>query len=295
MRQSPVSEVVDVPAGVARPRRIGVGGASAFGFAMLAVTSWGYILLGDESGVGDFLDAETWRGIWGFVRSLLGDGAEGTPAFLDGGEWRDALRLSARTLAMSVLAIAIAGTGALLTFLAAARNVAFGELSGSRSRFAGLIFYVVRAGYIFTRGVPELLWAMLIIFVFSPGILPGAIALGVHNLGILGKLSSEVVENLDPRPARALRASGAGTFQMLLYAVLPQALPQLLTYVLYRWEVVIRTTVVVGFVAASGLGREFRLSMSFFQYDRVTLLLLCYLLLVVGVDVASAGLRRLAR
>ena len=82
---------------------------------------------------------------------------------------------------------------------------------------------------------------------------------------------------------------------MLLYAVLPQVLPQLLTFLLYRWEVVIRTTVVVGFVAASGLGREFRLSMSFFQYDRVTLLLICYLLLVVGVDLASAGLRRLAR
>ena len=123
---------------------------------------------------------------------------------------------------------------------------------------------------------------------------PEARTLTVEDNGI-GMSREEVVENLDARPARALRASGAGTFQMLMYAVLPQALPQLLTYLLYRWEVVIRTTVVVGFVAAGGLGREFRLSMSFFQYDRVTLLLLCYLLLVVGVDLASAGLRRLAR
>ena len=275
--------------------KIGVGGVSLIGFSVLAVASWSYILLGADSGLGDFFDAETWRGAWGFVRELLGRDATGTPAFLDLGAWREAIGLSFRTLAMSVLAMAIAGAGALLTFVPAARNVAFGELSGSRSRRAGVVFFAFRSLYTFTRGVPELLWAMLIIFVFSPGILPGAIALGVHNLGILGKLSSEVVENLDTRPARALRASGAGTFQMLLYGILPQALPQLLTYLLYRWEVVIRTTVVVGFVAAGGLGREFRLSMSFFQYDRVTLLLLCYLVLVVGVDLASAGLRKLAR
>ena len=77
--------------------------------------------------------------------------------------------------------------------------------------------------------------------------------------------------------------------------MLPQALPQLLTYLLYRWEVIIRTTVVVGFVAAGGLGREFRLQMSYLHYDDVALLLICYLALVVGVDLVSAGLRRLAR
>ena len=82
---------------------------------------------------------------------------------------------------------------------------------------------------------------------------------------------------------------------MLLYGIIPQVLPQFLTYFLYRWEVVIRTTVVVGFVAAGGLGREFRLSMSFFDYDRVGLLLVWYLILVLGVDLIAAGLRRLAR
>jgi phosphonate transport system permease protein len=82
---------------------------------------------------------------------------------------------------------------------------------------------------------------------------------------------------------------------MLAYAILPQALPQFLTYLLYRWEVVIRTTIVVGFVSASGLGREFRLDMSFFRYTDVALLLMCYLVLVVLVDLTCMGLRRLAR
>ena len=81
--------------------------------------------------------------------------------------------------------------------------------------------------------------------------------------------------------------------QLLPYSILPQALPQFLTSLLYRWEVVIRTTVVVGFVTAGGLGREFRLSLSYFHYTDVALIIVWYLLLVVAVDLISAVLRRL--
>jgi phosphonate transport system permease protein len=82
---------------------------------------------------------------------------------------------------------------------------------------------------------------------------------------------------------------------MLAYGIIPQTMPQFLTYLLYRWEVVIRTTVVVGFVNAGGLGREFRLSLSFFQYTDVALLIMWYLLLVVAVDVLSTVLRKMIR
>ena len=196
---------------------------------------------------------------------------------------------------MSVLAISVAGLGALPTFLLGARNVSNGELGGSPSRAGGAAYYLVRLSFTLTRAVPELVWAMVIIFFLSPGILPGALALALHNYGVVGKLSSEVVENMNPAPARSLRSSGASNFQMLFYGIMPQALPQFLTYLLYRWEVVIRTTVVVGFVSATGLGREFRLSLSFFHYTEVGLIILWYLVLVVGVDLVSAWLRRLAR
>ena len=275
--------------------RIGVGKASLAGFAMLATASWAYILFDGDSGLADLFRAQTWREVWDFVRRLFGAESPGTPALLDGESWRTAAGLSIETLAMSVLAMVIAGVGALLTFIPASRNVALGDLSGSRSPISAAVFLAIRAVYIFTRGVPELVWAMLIVFVLSPGIVPGAVALGIHNFGVLGKLSSEVVEGLDPRPMRALRASGASNFQMLAYGILPQALPQLLTYLLYRWEVVIRTAIVVGFVAAGGLGREFRLRMSWLHYDDVMLLLACYLILVLAVDLTSTGLRRLAR
>ena len=227
----------------------------------------------------------------------MGSGSEVDAAFLDPGSWADAGKLALKTLAMSVLAISFAGAGVLLTFLPAARNVAMGELAptGPWAVTARVLYFGVRMVFMFTRGVPELVWAMIIVFFLSPGILPGALALGVHNYGILGKLSAEVVEDLDIRPARALRASGAGGFQMLAYGILPQVLPRFITYLLYRWEVVIRTTIVVGFVSAAGLGREFRLSMSFFHYTDVLLLLIWYVILVIGVDLLCAWLRRRVR
>ena len=285
----PVSE-----ARITRPR-IGLVGGSVLAFALLTAASWGYVLFVDEGDLRGLFSLETLQRATDFLGQLAGTGSEQEPAFLQMESWASAGKLAYETLAMSVLAIAFAGIGALLTFLPAARNVATGELAPSRSPAWRALYFLIRGIFVLTRGVPEFIWAMLIIFVLSPGVLPGALALGLHNYGILGKLSSEVVEGVDIRPARALRSAGAENFQMLAYGILPQVLPQFFTYLLYRWEVVIRTTVVVGFVGAGGLGREFRLAMSWFHYTDVALLLAVYLLLVVGVDLTSAWLRRLAR
>ncbi len=270
---------------------------SLVAFLVLASASWAFILADSNSGFPELFAAETWRNAAGFVGKLAGVGESGTPAFLQAERWGETGLLASKTLAMSILAMAFAGAGALLTFLPAARNVAMGELSPSRRAAPAwmLLHYTLRGTFMLTRGIPELVWAMIIILFLSPGILPGAVALGLHNYGILGKLSAEVVEDMDPRPARSLRASGAGAFQMVAYGIVPQALPQFITYLLYRWEVVIRTTIVVGFVNAGGLGLDFRLSMSFFHYTDVALLLMWYLLLVVGVDLLCAGLRKLVR
>ncbi len=279
----------------ARPRSPTFARASAYVVVLLLAAAWGYILLGGDSGFLDLFTGKTWQNAGRFAGQLLGLDSGATPAFLQPGQWWATGQLAYRTLAMSVLAMVIAGLGAFLTFLPAARNVSNGDLGGTNSRIGAGLYYLLRLFYTFTRAVPELVWAMLIVFFLSPGVLPGAIALGIHNLGILGRLSAEVVENLDPAPARALRSSGAGNLQILLYAILPQAMPHFITYLLYRWEVVIRTTVVVGFVSAGGLGREFRLNLSFFHYDQVALIILYYLLLVIGVDLLSAWLRKLAR
>lgn len=261
---------------------------------LLVVASWALVASEEAARHAPLLSAQTKEQVVRFLRQLAGVESE-QPAFLNWASWAKALQLTYETFVMSVLAIGLVGIGVFLTVLPATRTARDGSLTLFRSGWNRLAYYLIRLAYVFSRSVPELVWAMLIVFVFTPGILPGALALAVHNFGILGKLCAEVIEDLDLRPARALRSCGAGTFQVLVYAVLPSVLPQFLTYLLYRWEVIIRTTIVVGFVSAGGLGRQFRLSMSWFHFTDVALLLLCYVLLVYFVELTAAGLRRLAR
>ena len=282
------------PEGRAR-QRISALRWSVYAAMLLTAAAWGFILLDGDSGFGDLFRERTWQNAGRFLAGLSGAGTDGPSSFAQPGRWLETGRLALNTLAMSVLAIGIAGASALALLMPGARTVSDGTLGGEPSRAGKAVYAATRAFYTLTRAIPELVWAMLIVFFLSPGILPGALALGVHNLGIVGRLTSEVVENLDPAPARALRAAGASGPKVLLYGVFPQALPMFLTFLLYRWEVVIRTTVVVGFLNAGGLGREFRLRMSWFHYDEVALLLVWYLLLVVAVDILSAQLRRRVR
>ncbi len=263
---------------------------SGWVLAALLVATWWFVLSEQGDRYADVFSPETLDNAKRFLGRLAGEG-ERRPAWADPERWREAGVLALRTLAMSVLAMGFATAGMLLTVMAGARPLQAGE----RGPLGRVAFVVVRLAWIFSRAVPELVWALLIVFVLSPGILAGALALGIHNAGVLGRLCAETVENLDRAPIRAVRAAGASKEQALLYAVLPSALPPFLTYVLYRWEVVIRTTIVVGFVSAAGLGREFRLRMSFFHYSDVALLLIVYVLLVFAVDAASGVLRRLAR
>ncbi len=268
---------------------------SMLAMMVLIVSSWIFVLNADGAQSHSFLSVETFNRLKDFLGDLLGVGSSTTPAFAQWGEWRSTGHLAYQTLAMSVMAIGFAAIFALVFFIFGARNMMMGEMAPYGSWFWRGVFFLVRGLFVVTRAIPELIWAMLIIFVLSPGLLPGAVALGLHNAGILGKLSSEIVEGLDQRPIQALRSTGAGRFQVMVYGVLPQALPRFVTYLFYRWEVIIRTAIVVGFVSAGGLGTEFRLSMSFFHFTTVALLLIWYLILVLGVDMTASYLRRLAR
>jgi phosphonate transport system permease protein len=145
------------------------------------------------------------------------------------------------------------------------------------------------------RAVPPPVSALLLVFVFFPGPLPGALALGVYNFGILGRLMAEVVENLDPHPVRALRAQGASAAQAFAYGAVPRALPRFAAYGLYRWEVTIRETVVVGLVGAGGLGTLLALQLAAFDYRGVLATVLALIALTFLVDIFSSILRRVLR
>ena len=217
----------------------------------------------------------------------------------DVGQLSQLFPLATQTLAMSILAIAVAGFGGiLLSFLAANNFLMPGGIldTGGNQNYLGIIVLVfTRFLLLFTRAIPEPIWALIFLFVLFPGILPGAIALGIHNLGILGRLMAEVTENLDQRPARSLKALGASASSTLLYGVLPVTLPRFLAYILYRWEVCLRATLIVGFVGAGGLGRLLTEQLSSFDYKGVVTTLICFICLTFIVDLISANVRQALR
>jgi len=260
----------------------------------LVVGSWMYLYVVEHASLFTLFTDENGQYAKKFFLSLLGVGEE-SPAFFSAQSWLPILQLTYDTLMMSIMAIGIATIVMLITVVPAARNVANGKLTMSRSPFHWVSFLLIRSSYILSRAVPELIWAMMIIFIFQPGILPGAVALALHNFGILGKLCAEVIEDLDERPIRHLSSSGASHAQILLYGVLPSVLPKFLSFILYRWEVIMRTTIVVGFVGAGGLGQQFKLSMSYFHYSDITLIIFCYLLLVWLADFLSELSRKIAK
>jgi phosphonate transport system permease protein len=261
-------------------------------FALLLIAaSWFYITIGEKANLGELLSEKNLEYASKFFGGLLGINQE-NPAFLNGESWALALKLTLETLEMSIMAIGFATIVAFITVIPAARNIANGSLTLQKNWYNRILYGVIRLFYIFSRSVPELVWAMMIIFIFKPGILPGALALALHNFGILGKLWAEVVEDMDPRPIRNLATAGASKIEILFYGILPLVLPRFLTYILYRWEVIMRTTIVVGFVGAGGLGMEFKLAMSYFDYTQITLLLLCYMILVIIADFASETTRK---
>jgi phosphonate transport system permease protein len=261
---------------------------------LLLSSSWWYIFAFDNASFSDLFSEKNALYAKEFFAGLIGVD-ELQPAFLNIESWKEVLALTYETLRMSIMAIGFSTIAMFLTVIPAARNIANGSLTLVGRWYNWLFFAFVRIIYIISRAIPELIWAMIIVFIFKPGILPGAIALALHNFGILGKLCAEVMEDLDERPVRHLALSGASPIQMLLYGVLPAVLPKFLTYILYRWEVIMRTTIVVGMVGAGGLGQQFKMSLSFFHYSDVTLILLCYCILVFIADFISETARKTAK
>ena len=142
------------------------------------------------------------------------------------------------------------------------------------------------------RAIPELVWAALFVIAAGLGPFPGTMALALHTTGVLGRLFAETIENLPPGPAEALRTAGVGRVATFGYATLPQALPQFVSYALYRWENNIRAASILGVVGAGGLGQLLMFHLSLFRMPRVATIVIAIVVLVAGVDAASAALRR---
>ena len=224
----------------------------------------------------------------GRTRTLLGDIASSAwPPAAPADGWGGLLRRSIETLEMSVLAIAIGGTLAVLAAFIAARG---GETPSRR-----VVASVARQALLVTRAIPPPVWALLVLFALFPGPLPGGVALGIYNFGILGRLMAEVIENLDPAPGAALRALGAKPASVFAYATMPGSAARFAAYSLYRWEVVVRETVVVGVVGAGGLGRLLEQQRAAFNYQGMLATVMALVAVCILVDLVSAAARRSLR
>ncbi|MDP3085962.1 MAG: phosphonate ABC transporter, permease protein PhnE [Rubrivivax sp.] len=190
---------------------------------------------------------------------------------------------AAETLAMSALGTALAVVGGLALALPASR-LHDGDRAWSRAPTRLLLNAL--------RSIPELVWAALLLISAGLGPFAGTLALALHTTGVLGRLFAEAIENAPPGPAFALRAQGVGTLRVFLYATLPQVLPQLSSYALYRWENNIRAAAVLGVVGAGGLGQLLAFHMGLFQMGKTATVLGAMLLLVALVDALSYAVRR---
>lgn len=213
----------------------------------------------------------------------------------------DLVPLALQTVAMSVLAITLAGIGGTLLSFPAAQNFFLpgGLLQsvGTAQRWSlghgGLL--LARLVLLTARAIPAPILALIIIFGMYPGVWPGALALAVHNFGILGRLMAEVNENLPDGPLRALRSLGASGARVVFYGILPTNLARFLAYILYRWEVCLRETVIVGLVGVGGLGRLITEQLSSFDYAGLTATLIVFVGLTVVIDAISSQMRSAVR
>jgi phosphonate transport system permease protein len=142
------------------------------------------------------------------------------------------------------------------------------------------------------RAVPELLVAMVMIPVTGLGAWTGTLALGIHSIGTLGKLSSEVIEGIDDGPVEAVAAVGGGPIARMRFGVVPQVMPNILAYWLYRFEINIRASAVLGVVGAGGIGGELIAQLRFRDYARASTVLVLTIVAVLAVDAISARVRR---
>ncbi|HEX7196890.1 MAG TPA: phosphonate ABC transporter, permease protein PhnE [Candidatus Limnocylindria bacterium] len=178
------------------------------------------------------------------------------------------------------------------TIIGAALSLPIGFF-GARNVSSGLISNVVRQVLNAIRAFPEL---VLVIVVFIPiaglGAVAGALAVGLHSVGTLGKLTAEVVEGIDPGPVEAARAAGGRPLQVQRWGVLPQVLPEIVAFWLYRFEINIRAAAILGVVGAGGIGTIVQETINYRRWDKAGLAILVVIVATILIDVVSGWVRR---
>ena len=197
-----------------------------------------------------------------------------------------------RTVAIATAGMAFALVLAIPLALLSVRVLSVSALTGKMDKIPAIFRTLLRWLMVVLRSVPELIWALIFVRVVGLGPTAGVIAIALTYGGMLGKVYGEILESGESHPTQTLLRNGCGRLQALCYGLLPQNAAELTSYTVYRWECAIRSSVVLGFVGAGGLGQQLDTSMKMFNGGEVATMLLVFMALVALADRVSAGLRR---
>jgi phosphonate transport system permease protein len=197
-----------------------------------------------------------------------------------------------RTVAMATAGVTLALLVAVPLTLLNTRVLSISALSGRMARGPYWLRQSVRWLLIFLRSIPELVWALVFVRVVGLGPTAGVLAIALTYGGMLGKVYGEILESGETHATQTLLRNGSGRLQAFFYGLLPTSAAELTSYTVYRWECAIRSSVVLGFVGAGGLGQQLDNSMKMFNGGEVASMLLVFIALVALADRVSAWLRR---
>lgn len=155
----------------------------------------------------------------------------------------------------------------------------------------GAVYAVTRALFNLTRSIEALVLAIIFTVWVGLGPFAGVLALGVHSIASLGKLYSEAIESIDTGPIEAIMATGASALQVIRYAVVPQIVPQFIAFTIYRWDINVRFSTVIGFVGGGGIGFVLQQYINLLQWPQAATALWMIALVVAALDYASAVVR----
>jgi phosphonate transport system permease protein len=197
-----------------------------------------------------------------------------------------------RTVAIATAGMTLALVVAVPLTLLSTHVLSISALSGRMARAPFWLRQGVRWLLIVLRSVPELVWALVFVRVVGLGPTAGVLAIALTYGGMLGKVYGEILESGEGHATQTLLRNGASRLQAFAYGLLPQNAAELTSYTVYRWECAIRSSVVLGFVGAGGLGQQLDNSMKMFNGGEVLTMLAVFVLLVALADRVSAGLRK---
>ncbi len=197
-----------------------------------------------------------------------------------------------RTVAIATAGMALALVVAIPLTLLSTSAISISALTGRMHALPFVLRQAVRWLLIILRSIPELVWALVFVRVVGLGPTAGVLAIALTYGGMLGKVYGEILESDETHATRTLLRNGSGRLQAFFYGLLPQSAPELTSYTVYRWECAIRSSAVLGFVGAGGLGQQMDNSMKLFQGSEVATMLIVFMLLVAIADYASGWLRQ---